>query len=617
MVNGYHNRVLRVNLSNKQISVEEELPKNLSKTLIGGKGLGSYLLTRELKPGIDPLSPENKIIITTGPLQGSVIPICGRYCIVTKSPLTGLYLDSHAGGFIGPELKFAGFDAIIIEGSSSNACYLSIFDDNIRIEDGTKLKGLTTLDKELQIKKDLNNPKARIMSIGPAGENLVKFACVTSDSCRNTGRGGAGAVFGSKNLLAIAIHGTKKDIPVAEPEDLNTKARDLRSRAAKGRNTDHWIYRVGTPALLNFSSRGDMLPVRNFQFGTHDDSKSLSEEALEPYQTKKLPCYKCVIQCAHVFNQDFSFKTNEEHIIPVPEYETLGLIGANCGVNFETVIEANYLLNKYGLDSISTGSTIAFFMECSEKNLVPNEYKEEKVSFGDNDGLLLLIQKIAKREGVGKLLGEGTKKVAESFGNETEKFAIHVKGLEMAAWDPRGKLALGLSYATAAVGASHLRGWPSTSKIPKDEVISPEIVKSLVEGQDLKLIKDSLIICHFTHSIIPALTLEDAQILYEAVTGSSRSVIEIAQNIWSIARYFNMREFKLAGKTAGEYDTIPFRILHEPLPTGKAAGSKAFQSKADFDQGLQYLYQMRKCQENGDLTPQEVERIENLLGIGI
>ena len=616
MVNGYHNRILRVNLSNKQIS-EEELPNNLSEILIGGKGLGAYLLTRELKPGIDPLSPENRIILATGPLQGSVVPICGRYCVVTKSPLTGLFLDSHAGGFVGPELKFAGFDALIIEGCSSAPCYISIRDEEIQVKEGVTLKGLTTLDKELQIKKDLEEPKAKIMSIGPAGENLVKFACVTSDSFRNTGRGGVGAVFGSKNLLAIAIRGTKKDIPVAQPENLSKKAKDLRSRATKGKETNHWIYRVGTPALLNSSSQNDQLPVLNFQFGTHDDSKSLSEEALEPYRTKKLPCYKCSISCAHVFNQDFSFKDNKGHIIPVPEYETLGLIGANCGVNFETVIEVNYLLNKYGLDSISTGNTIAFFMECSERNLVPNEYEKEKVIFGDSEGLILLIHKIANREGIGKLLGEGTKKVAEVFGNETTKFAIHVKGLEMAAWDPRGKLALGLSYATAAVGASHLRGWPSTNKTSKDEQVSPEIVASLVEGQDLKLIKDSLIICHFTHSIIPALTLEDTQILYEAVTGSSRSVIEIAQNIWSLTRYFNMREFKFAGKTAGEYDTLPFRILHEPLPTGKAAGSKAFQSEDDFKQGLKYLYQMRKCQENGDLTPQEVERIENLLGIGI
>jgi aldehyde:ferredoxin oxidoreductase len=530
--------------------------------------------------------------------------------------LTKLFLDSHAGGYIGPEIKFAGLDAIIIEGTSSTPCYLTIIDDKVKIRDGMDLIGLSTSDKELRIKNELNDPKIRVMSIGPAGENLVKFSCVTSDSFRNTGRGGVGAVFGSKNLLAVAIRGTKKTLHVAKPEKLKEKAKNLRDRATKGRKTDHWIYRVGTPALLMFSSDRDQLPVLNFQKGTIENPGSLSEEAIKPYNTRKLPCYKCVIQCAHVFQNDFPFKDQEEHIVAIPEYETLGLIGANCGVDFETVVKANYLLNNLGLDSISTGSVCAFFMECSEKDLVPDEYKAERVLFGDAKGLIKMIQKIARCEGVGKLLAEGTKHVAEIFGNETEKFAIQVKGLEMAAWDPRGKLALGLSYATAAVGASHLRGWPSTNKLPKDEFISHEVVKSLIEGQDLKIIKDSLIICHFTHSIIPALDLQDVQDLYEAVTGSSTNVIEIAQNIWSLTRYFNMREFaKFSGKPAGEFDTLPHRILHEPLPTGTAAGSKAFISEADFYQGLKILYQLRNCEENGDLTPQEIDRIESLLGL--
>ncbi|MHA1944464.1 MAG: aldehyde ferredoxin oxidoreductase family protein [Candidatus Hodarchaeales archaeon] len=612
MSNGYHDRIIRINLLTKKIDIES-LPPRIAESFIGGKGLGAYILTREVKQGIDPLGPENKLIITTGPLQGSVVPICGRYCIVTKSPLTGLFLDSHAGGFWGPELKFAGYDAIIIEGVSDRPCYISIIDDKIQIRNGNNIKGMTTLDKEIQIKQELNLENAKVMSIGPAGENLVKYACVTSDSFRNTGRGGIGAIFGSKNLLGIAINGSNKDIPVANIENLNLKARDLRERAKTGKNADHWLYRVGTPALLNHSSKTDHLPVRNFQFGTLEDPSLLGEEALNPYKRKKKPCYKCVIQCSHVFDQDFSFKDNENHIVAIPEYETLGLVGSSCNVKYETVIEANYLLNKYGLDSISTGSVCAFFMECSEKNLVPEEYKSEKVYFGDDDGLLKLIEKITFKKGVGKLLSEGTKRISEVFGKGTDAFAIQVKGLEMAAWDPRAKLALGLSYATAAVGASHLRGWPSTSKLPKDELISQEIVDTLVEAQDTKFIKDSLIICHFTHSIIPALNLSDMQTLYQAVTGCSTDVVDIAMNIWSLTRYFNMREFSLKGKAAGEFDTLPNRILHVPLPTGSAAGSRAFISEDDFNQGLQFLYKRRRCDPNGDLSKTEIKRIENLL----
>ena len=615
MANGFHNRLVRINLSTNHIT-KENLPKNALDNFMGGKGLGAFILTNELAPGIDPLGPENKIIVATGPLQGSVVPICGRYCIVTKSPLTGLFLDSHAGGFIGPELKFAGYDAIVVEGVAKSPCFISIANDDVQIIEAEELKGLTTLGKADSIKKILNEPKAKIMSIGPAGENLVKFACLTSDSFRNTGRGGVGAVFGSKNLLGIAIRGTKKDIAVFNKADLTKKASNLRERASEGKKVDHWIYRVGTPALFGVSSDRDQLPVRNFQYGTLEEKAStLGEEALKDYTTKKKPCYKCVIQCAHVFGDNFGFKDQEHHIAAVPEYETLGLIGSSCAVRYETVVEANYLLNKYGLDSISTGSTIAFFMECSEKQLVPEEFQNEQVKFGDDQGLLDLITKIAYRRGVGKILAEGTMRVSALFEKETDKFAIHVKGLEMAAWDPRGRLALGLSYATAAVGGSHLRGWPTTTKLPKDESVSSEIVETLVSEQDLKLIKDSLIICHFTHSIIPALNLQDVQSLYEASMGGSSNIREIAQNIWSLTRYFNMREFKILKNPAGTYDTLPYRILHEPLPTGLAAGSKAFISEDDFQQGLKYLYRRRYCKDDGDLTEQELARIENLVGI--
>ncbi|MFX0015297.1 MAG: aldehyde ferredoxin oxidoreductase family protein [Promethearchaeota archaeon] len=605
--NGYINRLARINLSTNQITTEP-LP-NIIETFLGGKGLGVYILTRELTANIDPLGPENKLVIVTGPLQGSIVPICGRYTVVTKSPLTGLILDSHAGGTIGPEIKFAGYDALIIEGVSSEPCYVSILNNEIEIRNGKHLKGLSTLEKENQIKKDLDDEEVKVLSIGVAGENMVKFACITGESFRNVGRGGAGAVFGSKKLLAIAIKGSTKDIPVADFETLNTLANDFRNRATKGRTSGLRIYRIGTPNLVTVASNRDQIPVRNFQEGTIENPASLEEEAIIKHSTKKKPCYKCVISCSHIFTDEFPF-VKENHIVPVPEYETLGMIGSNCGIDFETVIEANYLANMYSLDSISLGSTIAFFMECSEKDLVPKKYKSDKISFGDKEGLINLIHKIAKRQGVGELLAEGTKKTSEAFNQETEDFAIHVKGLEMAAWDPRGRLGLGLSYASAAVGASHLRGWPATTKLPRDEPVAIEIVESLIKEQDLKIIKDSLIICHFTHSIIPAMDLEDGQALYSAVTGSQTDVREIAQNIWSLSRYFNMREFE---EPAGVYDQLPFRLLNEPLPSGSAEGSKAFQSIDDFKNGLKMLYQMRRCQENGDLIPEEKQRIEELI----
>lgn len=606
MDNGYNKQLIRVNLTTNIITIEP-LPE-ITNTFLGGMGLGAYILTQELEPKVDPLSPGNKIIIVTGPLQGSVVPICGRYAVVTKSPLTGLFLDSHAGGSIGPELKFAGYDAVIIEGRAPNPCYLSINDDKIEIRDANHLRGLSTQDKEIQIHKDLEN-EAKIMSIGLAGENLVKYACVSSETFRNVGRGGVGAVFGSKNLLAVAIKGTPRKIPVANPEELERLAGDLRNRATAGRTSGLRIYRIGTPNLVTVASNRDQIPIRNFQEGTLENPALLEEEALNQYATKKKPCYKCTISCAHVFKDEFSF-AHQEHLISVPEYETLGMIGANCCVDFETVIKANYLADLYSLDTISLGSVIAFFMECSEKDLIPKKYKSDKICFGDSEGLISIVEKIANRQGVGDILAEGTKKASEVFGVETEGFAINVKGLEMAAWDPRGKLALGISYATAAVGASHLRGWPSTTKLPKDEVVSAEVIETLIREQDLKIIKDCLIICHFTHSIVPALKLDDGQALFSAVTGQTIDVRDIARNIWSLTRFFNMREFD---QPAGDYDKLPSRLLDEPLPSGSAEGSKAFQSEEDFREGLRILYRMRKCQENGDLTANEVLRIEELL----
>jgi aldehyde:ferredoxin oxidoreductase len=609
MTNGYNNRILRINLSLNEITVDE-LPKIIDKFL-GGKGLGAYFLTRELSPGIDPLGSENKIIIATGPLQGTSTPLSGRYCAVTKSPLTGLFLDSQAGGTVGPELAFAGYDVVIIEGvAQKDPVYITIINDDVQIRNAKHLQGLTTLDKEAKIQEE-HGADVRVMSIGLAGENKVKFACITSESFRNLGRGGLGAVFGSKNLLAIAIKGIRNEIQVANPEKVKELTTDLRNRATTGRTSGLRLYRIGTPNLVSVASNRDQIPVKNFQAGTVDNPAMLEEEAINQYTTKKKPCYKCPISCSHIFDEEFPF-AKEGHTVAVPEYETLGLIGTNCDVDFDTVIEANYLANMYSLDTISLGNTIGFFMECSEKDLVPKKFRSEKVQFGDKKGLIDLIHKIAKKQGVGKVLSEGTKFAAETFDQNTYDFAIHVKGLELAAWDPRGKLGLGLSYATAAVGASHLRGWPSTTKTPAEELITEPLVESLINGQDLKIINDSLIMCHFTHSIIPASNLDDGKSLSNAITGYEVDIKEIAQNIWSLTRYFNMREFS---EPAGKYDQLPHRLLKEPLPSGCAEGSKAFQSEEDFQNGLRILYKLRRCKENGDLLDEEKERIKNLISV--
>ncbi|MFW9853502.1 MAG: aldehyde ferredoxin oxidoreductase family protein [Candidatus Thorarchaeota archaeon] len=605
---GFIGSILRINLSTAEIRVEP-LPKSVIQNFMGGNGLGAYLLIRETEPGFSPLGSENKVMLVTGPLQGTRIPITGRYAVITKSPLTNFFLATHAGGSIGPELKFAGYDAVILEETSEDPCYITITEDHVEFKDGKKLLGLSALEKERKIQR-IAGENIKVMAIGKAGENQVKYACVTAESFRNLGRGGVGAIFGSKGLLAIGINGTRKEIPVADPEKVRDLANDLRSRVKAGREAELPIYRVGTTNLVRVASKRDQLPVRNFSEGMLEDTSGIDHEAATKYPTKKKPCFRCPLSCAHIYQYKFPFGETD-HIIGVPEYETLGMIGANCELDIETTIEINYWANAYGLDTISLGNVLGWFMECSERGLIPDQYMNESLFYGDTRGTIELIKKIVNRRGVGDILADGVQFASRVFGSPTEHFAIHVKGLEMAAWDPRGRYGLGLSYATAPMGASHLQGWPRTTKSPKQAgPITPQIVQTLHEEQDLKIVKDSLIICHFTHSIVPGLSLADSQALFTAVTGFKTDVRNIAQNTWAISRFFNMREII---QPVGEYDRLPYRLLEEPLPTGRAAGSKAFVSLDDFKTGLQYLYKRRRCTQEGDLTQSEIERVIDLV----
>ncbi|MHA1167651.1 MAG: aldehyde ferredoxin oxidoreductase family protein [Candidatus Hodarchaeales archaeon] len=591
---GWTGQVLRINLSTGDIKVENTA-KNAME-LVGGTGLGAHYMLGT-KSGIDPLGPENQIVIATGPAQGTKIPLCGRYVILSKSPLTGFFIDSHVGGFVGPELKKAGYDAIIITGGSEKPCYIEIFDDNVSIKDATGFWGKSTAETEKLLR---DSKGGRVISIGIAGENQVKIACVVSDDFRNAGRGGIGAVFGSKKLKAIHVKGTGA-VTVADPERVAQLAAGIRERTRKSRESGRGLLLKGTAAFVGYSNAKDQLPTRNFQKGEFEHWEDLTPSAIEKVatDTMKRPCYNCPLSCAHVY-RDLPDWAEHGGIVPVPEYETLAMMGSNLGINDAgTIIKANYFANIYGLDTISTGNVIGFFMECGEKNLLPEEYRKEKVEFGDSEGSLELLKKIAERKGVGKLLGEGVKTASEDFGNMSSSFAIHVKGLEMAAWDPRGKKALGLSYATSSVGASHLRGWPVTAKIP-DSKVEDDVIVSLADQQDFKKIKDSLIICHFTHSIEPPLNWKDCAEIYSALTGDEISVEglkEKARKIWIACRNYNVKEKEF--RVPREMEKLPWRIINEPLPSGSAEGCKAFVDSKDFNESLEKLYKLKNLDRWG------------------
>ncbi len=601
-----NNNLLRINLTEGTVT-KEKIPDSVVFQYMGGTGYITYYLYKEVQPKIDPLSPKNKIIIAPGPIQGTRIPVSGRYSIGTKSPLTGLYLDSNAGGFLGPEIRFAGYDLIIIEGKSSKPVYISIIDQNVEIKDATDLWGRFVYETDVLIKGLEHEPKMRIITIGPAGENLVKFACTTSDNFRNAGRGGLGAVFGSKNLKAVAFKGLTR--PTGNDKNkVELIRKDIIQRAKNAKDEGHLLHKHGTSWLVKVASDLTHYPTHNWQSGEFEDADKLGHETLaKKYKRFRRPCYQCPIGCSETLDASvFDWVEKDRKEIAKPEYETLAMLGGNCGISdSEAVIHANFLCNELGLDTISTGSAIAMTMEAKEKGFVEGSEFDD-VEFGNIDKFLELIDKIAYRKDIGDILAEGVAQAAEHW--KIEDLAIHVKKLPFAAWDPRAKLGLGLSYATAAVGASHLRGWPSTSEIPDKSAL--KIIDSLVEQQDLKTIKDCLTICHFTHSIKPALGFDDCVDIVSAVWSkevTAEELTDIARRVWIMKRMFNIREF--GDKKPIEFDTLPKRFMKEPLPSGRAKGRTAFIDEEDFINSMQALYAKRGLDREGYPTKEEIERL--------
>lgn len=599
--------ILRIDLSTQR-NTTDTVDENVLQDVIGGKGLGAYLLHRELhNPKTDPLAPENPIIIATGPAQG-FLPIAGRYTIVTKAPHTGIFIDSHVGGYVGPELRFAGYAAVVIVGRATTPVYISIHNEQIEILSAEFLRGKTTYSTEETLQKI--HPNSRVISIGPAGENMVQIACTNSDKYRNAGRGGIGMLFGSKNLKAVVIRGTHK---LEIPESAKEVIREINKRAKDSREGGHLLPKYGTAWLVRIANSKDQIPTFNYQRGEWEHVNKIDGKAIEDTykeQLKKNPCYKCPLSCAYLIKNTFDWA--EEEWIQHPEYESIGLLGSNLGIaDLEMLLRINHMCNLYGLDTISTGSTISWFMECYQRGKIPEQYKNEAISFGDAKGVLDMLEKITYKKGVGAVLATGVRDAAAQFGDDTADWAVHIRGLELPAWDPRGKLGMAMSYVTSNVGASHLRGWPITSDIPNKSMLP--IIDSLIEQQDLKVLKDSLIMCHFTHSISPALNIEDTARIFEALTGiptTSADMRAKAQKIWILSRQFNVLALDDSLRAT---DILPKRLLRDPLPSGSAKGATAFVSDEDFEKSLDVFYKKRMCTKEGIPSEYMLQQIQHLL----
>ena len=584
---GHWGRLLRIDLTNSEVHTEG-IDENIITSYMGAKGIGAYYFCRESKQGADPLSPENILILSTGPFQGTAIPSTGRFAAVTKSPLSGIFLDSYCGGQFAHAFKRCGYDLVIIEGKAEKPSYVSIKDDDVQIMDASDLWGKTTNETEDML-REREGPKVRVVSAGPAGENLVKIACLISDYRRSAGRGGAGAVFGSKNLKAVCAEGSKK-VPIADEPSLKDVIAKFAENVRKDR--DGWdFYDYGTAGILEIASEKDRIPTRNYQQAEFEGAKDIGAEAIhDKYDVNMVPCCVCMIKC-----QGDLADGREK-----PEYETLAMLGSNCGIrDLDHIIEGNILCNQLGLDTISTGGVIGFATECSQKGLI-----DEKLEFGNGEQLLELIPKIAQREGIGDVLAEGTRGAAERIGKGSEKLAVHVKGLEIPAWDPRGKLGHGLAYMTADIGGSHLREMYGSKKIPNTSAL--EIVDDLAASQDMNVMRDNLIVCTFALGTFDEDLRRQA---YEAVTGRQFTALmerEIGNRVWTLTRLYNLRE-----GIGREDDRPSYRHRFDPLPSGVAEGCTSFESEDDMEASLDAYYRFRGWDMEG------VPTRETVTGLGL
>lgn len=599
-MNGWVGKLLRVDLSTGAIKTEPLDPK-IAKDYIGARGLGTKIMFDEVDPNVDPFSPDNKLIFAPGPLSGTFAPSAGRYDVITKGPLTGTIAASNSGGSFGPELKFAGYDAVIFEGRSPKPVYLWINNDKVEIRDAAKLWGKTVPDVTEAIRAETDED-AKVACIGPGGERQVLFAAIMNELGRAAGRSGVGAVMGSKNLKAVAVVGTGA-VTVADPDGFKTVAKKARKMIQEHPVGGTGLRAYGTDVLVNILNQSGGLPTRNFQDGYFPAANNVGGESLSAKLLERpRGCFSCVISCGRatkVTNPKFAGAGEG------PEYESAWSFGPDCGVDdLDAVTKANYYCNDYGLDTITLGSTIACAMELYEKGYVTlKETGGLPLEFGNADAMVEAVRLTCVGEGFGKKLALGSYRLAESYGHP--EFSMTCKKQEMAAYDPRAIQGIGLNFATNNRGGCHVRGY----------TISPEILgvpfkvdKDTTEGkaqlditfQNLTAALDSSGACLFSTFGIGA---DELAAELKALTGADYTTAEFmkcGERIWNLERLWNMR----SGFSAKD-DALPERLLKDPIKTGPSAGKLN-----KLPQMLPEYYQLRGWDKNGVPTEKKLKELD-------
>jgi len=632
MAYGYRGKILHVDLTHRKIEVEEK-EDDFYRTFLGGRGIGYQYLLREVPPKIDPFSPENILVLATGVMTGAPLPASCRFSAIGKSPLTGTAGESEAAGFFGPELKMAGFDAVVFRGRAEKPVYLWVTEGKAEIKDASHFYREGSREVEDVIRQEMGSNRIRVAQTGLAGMNLVRFANITNNLGHFNGRNGFGALMGSKNVRAVAALGKGK-IPLYDQAFLVQTTKEY-AATFKNHDLGKQLYVYGTTAFCEILSLGGALPVNNFRRSKLDDPSPVSGDTYNEVLLKeRRGCYVCPIRCKRgIVLEDGKYGVDSRY--GGPEYETMSALGTNLNIlDLKAIAKGNEICNRYCMDTISAGMTIAFACECFEKGVITKaDTGGLELRFGDADLMIQLLEMMARREGFGDLLAEGVDRLARQWGVVDQDYYLVVKGQEIPMHDPRVKVGVGMGYAVSTYGADHM--YAAHDPLFSDEkfltfqsvkplgILKPlhpteitnEKVRVFVLLDTLWKMQDALGLCVFGYAPRGVMPLDQMVRCLNAVTGWNTSLFELmkaAERGTVMARAFNSRE----GFTI-KHDRLPKRLF-DPKPDGPNAGKKIFGEK-DFKQAIELLYDVTGCDpqtgrpHRGKLIELGLEWVDKLL----
>ncbi|HHV35760.1 MAG TPA: aldehyde ferredoxin oxidoreductase family protein [Syntrophomonadaceae bacterium] len=604
---GYAGRLLRVDLSSGTIT-KEKIPDEYLRDYIGGTGLAARYLYDEIPVNGDVFDENNKLFFSVGPLNGKQFPTSGRCNVSCRSPLTGIWLDSSWSGRFGYNLKRAGYDAIIIEGKSPRPVYLYINNEQVELKDASAVWGKMTSESLKGIYEECGISRASCCTIGPAGEKMVKTGCIIGDTTKAAGRGGSGALMGSKKLKAIYVYGSQN--PEVPDEDVWRKVVKEINTKIKENKTSQGLKAYGTGVAMAMADQTGDAPIKNWTLGKWDGFAKVNGIAMAKTILKKHKpqCFACPIRCArYVEIDEGEYQMKGEG----PEYEAMAALGSMClNDNLESVAYANFLCNEYGIDVISTGSAISFAMEAYEKGILAKKDTDGiELTWGNVEAILAMIRKIANREGIGDLLGQGVREAADVLGQGTEDFAIHVKGLELPMHDPRAFFAFGPTYATSPRGGCHLRGYvggfDGVGVMPEAGLNEPQDPHAS-EGKGFlaKIVQDycavfqSSVICFFTLYAVTPTDLAKALTAATGISYDAQKVLKAGERIFNLQRAFNNR----LGLTSAD-DVLPERLLTSTI------GGPNEGILPNFEEQMKEYYELRKWEDDGRPSKEKLREL--------